>query len=71
MWVGEDLEESFRCLLQGALTLTDKNTPRKPAVNICSNAAYMCAWYLPPHFVAGPRLLTTINTDMLNDDGNL
>jgi len=28
----------------------------------------MWAGYLPPHFVAGPRLLTTINTDMLNDD---
>jgi len=68
MWVGKNWEESLLCLLQEALTLTDKNIPRKPAVNIASNAAYLWAGYLPPIFVACPRLLTTIENDVLNDD---
>lgn len=41
MCVGKNLEEIIRCLLQGTLTLIDENTPRKPAVNIASNAACM------------------------------
>jgi hypothetical protein len=39
--VGKDWEEIIRCLLQGTLTFIDKNIPRKPTVNIASNAAYL------------------------------